>query len=194
MILLTALAAGLAVGLASAHWRGHPYQPPELRAGWLALPAFLPQFTLLYVPHFRFQISDRVSATCLLASLLAFLGFTWVNRKMPGMSILLLGLALNLTVMAANGGFMPIGPQTAGQLIHESILIDFQSGDRFGIKDIYLSPQETRFEWLADRFLTPAWFSYRAAFSLGDVFIATGAFFILAWPGLAGKKNRGTAL
>ena len=191
MILLIALAAGLAAGVVLARWRGHSYQPPELRVSWLAFLAFLPQFILLYLPYFRIRVSDQVSAVCLLASLLIFLGFAWVNRSLPGMSILLIGLALNLTVMAANGGFMPISPQTAGQLVPDGALLDFQSGDRFGIKDIYLPPLETRFEWLADRFLTPAWFSYRAAFSLGDVFIAIGAFGLLAWTGLPEKNNRG---
>ncbi|HQX01053.1 MAG TPA: DUF5317 domain-containing protein [Anaerolineales bacterium] len=191
MILLIALAAGLAAGVVLARWRGHSYQPPELRVSWLAFLAFLPQFILLYLPYFRIRVSDQVSAVCLLASLLIFLGFAWVNRGLPGMSILLIGLALNLTVMAANGGFMPISPQTAGQLVPEGALLDFQSGDRFGIKDIYLPPLDTRFEWLADRFLTPAWFSYRAAFSLGDVFIAIGAFGLLAWTGLPEKNNRG---
>ena len=191
MILLIALAAGLAAGVVLARWRGHSYQPPELRISWLAFLAFLPQFILLYLPYFRIRVSDQVSAVCLLASLLIFLGFAWVNRGLPGMSILLIGLALNLTVMAANGGFMPISPQTASQLVPDGALLDFQSGDRFGVKDIYLPPLDTRFEWLADRFLTPAWFSYRAAFSLGDVFIAIGAFGLLAWTGLPEKNNRG---
>lgn len=191
MILLIALAAGLAAGVVLARWRGHSYQPPELRASWLAFLAFLPQLVLLYLPNFRVRVSDRVSAACLLISLLVFVGFAWVNRSLPGMRILLIGLALNLTVMAANGGFMPISPQTAGQLVPDGALLDFQSGDRFGVKDIYLPPLETRFEWLADRFLTPARFSYRAAFSLGDVFIAIGAFGLLAWTGLPEKNNRG---
>ena len=191
MILLIALIVGLAVGLALSRLRGHSYQPPELHASWLALLAFLPQFILLYLPYFRIRVNDQVSAIFLLASLLIFLGFTWVNRSVTGMSILLLGLALNFTVMAANGGFMPISPKTAAQLIPENALTDFQPGERFGTKDIYLPPEETRFEWLADRFLTPAWISYRAAFSLGDVFIAIGAFVILALPGPPDKKNRG---
>ncbi len=188
MVLLTALGAGLVFGLAYSRWQGIPYRPPELRANWLVFLAFLPQLIVLYLPY---RVSDQISALCLLASLPIFLGFTWVNRNVSGMKILLLGLALNFTVMAANGGFMPISPQTAGQLVPENVLLDFQPGDRFGTKDIYLTPEQTRLEWLADRFLTPAWISHRVAFSFGDIFIAIGAFSILAFSSLVEIKNRG---
>jgi hypothetical protein len=189
MILLLALAGGLPVGMASSRWRGHSYQTPELHATWLVFLAFLPQFVVLYLPHFRGRVSDWLSATFLLVSMLAFLGFAWLNRRVSGMNFLLVGLILNLTVIALNGGFMPISLHTAGELVSEQTLQDFQPGDRFGTKDILLLPEHTRFEWLADRFLPPNWFPYHFAFSLGDVFIALGAFVILAWPGLSIKKE-----
>ncbi len=77
---------------------------------------------------------------------------------------------------------MPISPQTASRLVTEEKRQSLQIEERFGAKDILLSPQNTRLEWLADRFLTPSGFPYRAAFSLGDVFIALGVFWALAKP------------
>lgn len=188
MILLLALAGGLPVGLARSRYRGLPYQPPELQAIWLVFAAFLPQFILLYLPAFRTLAGDGLSAVFLPASLLCFLLFAWLNRRVAGMKVLLVGLALNLTVMAANRGFMPISPQTAGGLVSQETLQEFQPGSRFGVKDILLPPEQIRFEWLADRFLTPDWGAYRAAFSLGDVFIGIGAFSILACSGSSTKK------
>jgi len=94
---------------------------------------------------------------------------------------LLVGAALNFIVMAANGGFMPISFETADRLTQINLL-DYPAGTLFGAKDILLPPEQTRFEWLADRYLPPPWLPYQFAFSLGDVFIAAGAFWLLANP------------
>lgn len=183
MILLLGLAAGLLVGLIGARWRGHPYRAPELGHLLLVFLAFLPQFIVIYLPNTRNQLADWLVAGFLLASQVLLFGFAWLNRRISGMPILIFGLALNLMVMAANHGFMPISPQTAGHLAAENSLADIPLGSPIGQKDILLRPQDTRFEWLADRFLTPAWFPYQAAFSLGDVFIAIGVFWMLTKPG-----------
>lgn len=180
MVLLVAILAGLIVGMGRARLNGRAYQPPDLKYLWLVFLAFLPQFLILYIPGIRQQVSDLWSAIFLTASQIVLLGFAWLNRKLPGMAILFIGAALNFSVMAANGGFMPISPQTASRLVGEETLMDFSTGSRFGTKDILLSPEDTRFEWLADRFLPPAWFPYQVAFSLGDVFIALGIFGLLA--------------
>ncbi len=177
MILLAALAAGLLSGLAWARWNHQPYQPPDLKYLWLVFIAFLPQYLAFYLPG----SGQNVSGFLLPLSQGLLLGFAWLNRRLPGMMILLIGTALNFTVIAANRGFMPISPQTASQLVSQAVLENIQPGERFGTKDILLHPQDTRFEWLADRFLPPAWSVYQVAFSLGDVLIAFGIFRLLAY-------------
>ena len=177
MILLAALAAGLLTGLVWARWHKQPYRAPELNHLWLVFMAFLPQFTAFYLP----VSGQSISGFLLPLSQALLLAFAWFNRRLPGMMILLIGTALNFTVIAANRGFMPISPQTAGHLVSQTVLENIQPGDRFGTKDILLLPEDTRFEWLADRFLPPAWSAYQVAFSLGDVLIAFGIFRLLAY-------------
>jgi len=192
VVLLLALVAGLLVGLGWARWRGDPYRTPELCHLWLVFVAFLPQFIVIYLPVTRRYFPDWLVVGCLLTSQILLLGFAWLNRRFPGMPILICGVVLNLAVMSANSGFMPISPQTASRLVSEDSLLDIQPGSRIGTKDVLLHPQDTRFEWLADRFLTPAWSPYQVAFSLGDILVAIGVFWLLAKPGsLVQNMNRG---
>ena len=94
-----------------------------------------------------------------------------------------LGLLLNALVIVLNGGFMPVSPATAQRLVPELPSSTWKTGNRFGYsKDILLAPENTRLELLADRFTTPPWLPQRAAYSVGDVLIATGAFWLL-WRG-----------
>ena len=180
MILLVAVAIGYLFGMGQACWLGQTYQPPAFKHLWLVFVSFLPQFIAIYFPNTRGQISDEWASRILIASLLGFLGFAWLNRNLLGMKILFIGAVLNFTVITANGGFMPISPQVASRLVSEKVLSDIPLGTRFGTKDILLLKEYTHFEILSDRFLPPAWLPYQVAFSLGDVFLAVGIFWLLA--------------
>jgi hypothetical protein len=179
MVLLWAVAAGLATGLGRARSQKVRYEAPVLQHLWLVFIAFLPQFLVVYLPV-RDVMSEASIAFCLILSQLLLCGFAFLNRHYMGMRILMIGAALNGLVMIVNGGFMPISPQTAARLVPQDILLGIASGSRFGSKDILLLPEHTRLEWLADRFLLPAWLPYQVAFSLGDIFIAAGVFWLLA--------------
>jgi len=182
VILLTAIAAGLLAGWGWARWRHQPYPAPVLRSTWLIVAGFIPQLIVAYLPATHYLVPKWLAALSLSASLLVFLAFVWINRELPGMPVLLAGLLLNLAVMTANGGWMPISPETASRLIGGDATKVFTLGARFGQKDILLRVQDMNLGFLADRFLLPAWFPYQVAFSAGDIMIAGGIFWLLARP------------
>ncbi len=180
MILLSAVVSGLLVGWAWARWRNRPYEAPALKSIWLVLVGFIPQFIIVYLPFTNRSTRNWAAAASLIVSMILFLAFVWINRQLPGMPLLLAGLLLNLAVMAANGGWMPISPETASRVLGKDVFQYVALGGRFGQKDILLLAQNMRLGFLADRFLLPSWSPYQVAFSAGDILIAVGAFWLLA--------------
>ncbi len=182
MILLVAVLAGLAAGLLLARLQRRQWMVPPLRHPWLAILAFLPQVLVAYLPSVRARLPDELAAAGLILSLALFMLFCWINRRLSGVMLLAFGLCLNLLVMTANGGFMPISPQSASRLVPpdtQAALAALASGSRFGLKDILLLPSQTHLVLLSDLLLPPKGFPYQVAFSLGDVLIAAGAFWLM---------------
>jgi hypothetical protein len=192
VVLLAALVLGLLAGLALARGLKRPYRLPDPRHLWLVPAAFLPQLLVVYLPAGRGMEPVSAASAALPVSLVVFLVFVWLNRRIPGMLVMLVGLVLNLLVITANGGWMPISPQTASQLPGGAPPSEATPGIRVGDKDILLRPEDTRLEMLADRFLLPEWLGYRAAYSLGDVFAAAGAFLLLASPPIMSNLINGS--
>ena len=181
MVLGIAVAAGYLTGLLRAKLTSVPWQVPTLKYLWLVPVFFLPQLLAFYWPGMRSQMADSLVSICLIVSQAGLLFFCLLNWRLPGLLVLSLGLLLNLIVIVANGGFMPLSTQTAAQLVSMQTLNSLELGSRVGVsKDILLSPASIVFPWLADRFVPPAGFPYRFAFSLGDIFIGMGAFLLLA--------------
>jgi len=181
VILLTAVAAGTVAGWGFARWRGVTWQPPIFKATGLVALGFIPQFVAFYLPYTRRMLTDELASASLIGSQLMLLSFAILNIRLPGMPILMLGLGCNLAVILANGGFMPLTVDAASRLVNQTVLERLVIGERISSasKDILLPETRIVLPWLADRFVPPQNMPYRFAFSLGDVFVAAGAFWML---------------
>lgn len=181
MILLIAVLAGILVGWAYARWEGKTWLPPNFQTTWLVVLGFLPQFLAFYFSPTRQMFPDWLASISLVVSQLLLLAFAFINRRLPGMIILMIGLGFNLLVILANGGFMPLPVETAHRYVTPTLLSRIEIGNRIGSasKDILLPDKKIVFPWLADRFVSPRFFPSRFAFSLGDIFVAVGAFWLL---------------
>lgn len=119
------------------------------------------------------QVPERrvlYTVLIMVASVLAA-GLLWINRSLPGVRLIVLGLALNMAVMTANGGRMPVSEWAAikaGLSEHLPKLTAGQSS-----RHVPLTPQ-TRLYLLGDTIPLPKPYPFPRVISVGDVAIAAG--------------------
>jgi len=179
MVLLVGIVMGAILGIIRARIHKVPYQSIVIKHIWLVLVAFLPQFLAFSMPSTRSAIPDQWISILLILSQVLLLVFIWINRQIPGGWLMGLGLFLNFMVIILNGGMMPLSPETAQHLLPANGSVTLMLGERVGTtKDILLERSSTRLWFLSDIFLLPKLFNYSAAFSIGDVCLSVGAFWL----------------
>lgn len=189
MILLTAILLGLLSGMARAELDKRRYQSLELKKTGLVLLAFLVQLCIFQLPRLGLPLRDGWAAIALIASQILLVVFSLVNIQKPGFSLLAIGTLLNVIVMAFNGGWMPMAPETISNLYPQASPQSWTLGERlWNSKNIVLGEEMTRLPFLSDRMLIPEWSPYRVAFSLGDVILSVGAFWLF-WS-LGGRRRK----
>ena len=180
MILVAATVLSIAVALLRGGRFTSLVRMP-LRWGVLAVAAFVIQALFIYQTPSRRVIGVWGWEELLfVGSHLLLLVVVWANRQLAGVKWIGLGLLLNLVVMVANGGWMPITPEAIVKVGHTSLVPSLVSGTRvYSSKNIVLSSQETRLWFLSDVFVLSRPFPVPSVFSIGDVFVALGVFLLL---------------
>lgn len=146
----------------------------RLYSAWLAPLALAMQWPLLRAPA-RHTHDLVVEQLLFFLSYLLLLVFVWRNWHLPGIRILGLGVICNLAVIVANGGFMPITPETLAKINPGSAPEQWLLGTHYShSKDIILSKEAARLWALSDILVLPPPFPRPTAFSVGDLVIAAG--------------------
>lgn len=180
MILVIAVAISLVIAIARGGRLGRLADLGIERA-WLVLAAVALQYPLVYIHVGGERVLGLPVAGVLMAASWVVLAVAlWVNRRLPGMALIGAGMVLNLLVMSANGGWMPIAPEAVSRLNATGKVVMIGATARmWGAKNIVLPRADTRLWWLSDVFVLPPPFPMRVAFSPGDVLIAAGLFWLL---------------
>jgi Family of unknown function (DUF5317) len=100
-----------------------------------------------------------------------------INLRRRWMWLFAAGLLLNAIVMAANGGLMPVSPETLVRAGNGHVLARLAVGQPLPrSKDVILPAEDTRLAFLSDVLVLPG---QPGSFSPGDAFIAVGIFLVL---------------
>ena len=167
MFLLYAVLVGLVLGLVTG---GRPANLGRLQFhwAWLAVLGLAGQL-VLFSPAVTERVGDAgpwlyvLSSAAVLVSVLR-------NWRIPGLAIVAIGGALNLSAIAANGGFMPASPEALAAIGHHI-------NPGYSNSAILNAPA---LELLTDRFAMPAGTPFANVFSIGDVVIGVGIALALA--------------
>jgi len=141
------------------------------RGGWklitIVVALFAIQATLIVYAPGQATLQMVMLILTQLALLLLFL----INRHVSGAKLFALGTTLNLVVMVANGGWMPVTPENY-QYIHPERTLELETRPPSS-KNILLPRSETNLWFLSDIIRVRLW--RRWALSIGDVLLMVGA-------------------
>ncbi|HEU5316164.1 MAG TPA: DUF5317 domain-containing protein [Chloroflexota bacterium] len=151
----------------------------RLNRVWLLLLPLALQTALVLAPPSGAAVDPLRVALPLTTGAIA--AFAALNRGVPGMWLVLVGTLANLAVICANGGLMPISPESlvrAGRV--ESVAAgEALVGQRLPwSKDAVRAPEDTQLVLLADQLVTPP-LPKRKVMSAGDVAIGAGLFYLV---------------
>jgi hypothetical protein len=176
LFLLLLLVAGLAAGeLAGGSFIRLTRLPARFL--WLVPLAFALQ-VIIFWPTFDDGVgSTDVTAGLYLLSLELLLLCVLLNLRLPGVKLLGLGLLLNLTVIAANGGYMPVSLHRLEQVGMEDEAQTLREQDHH--LNVTAMADHTRLRFLGDFIPVPEPLPLRSVYSVGDILIAVGGFWLV---------------
>ena len=142
-----------------------------IRKGWLIIFAFVIQLVAIYIVTNPSALVAKktilgVSAVILLIGLLP-------NLRWWSFRVMLIGFVLNVIVMTANGGLMPLSPENAERVFSNERLVNIGIGDTLPYsKSVLLDVSQTRLEFLSDIIFVTV--PVMNIYSIGDVLLGMG--------------------
>lgn len=143
-----------------------------LRGFWLVPLAFLIQSGVYWAAVRGIGLGPSwISPVLDTGSYFLLIIFTFRNRSLPGMRFISLGILLNTLVIGLNGGVMPVDPSFLPEASRKALL---EGQGTHG-----LMTMTTNLSFLADQFYMDFPGLQKQVFSVGDVLLDIGIFFLI---------------
>lgn len=163
----------------------------EIRGLVLALLVVVVQYGGQYAADSGWIVLRTWGPLVYVGTFLLLMTVIWLNRRSPALLLMGAGILLNLLVIAANDGKMPV---SADGLIRAGLEHYIEPLEAGSVITHQLLHDETRLSFLADIFVLAKPYPRPKVFSLGDVVLAAGALWfivggMLAHPSVTGKRK-----
>lgn len=165
------IVVGLLRGGKLANLLHHPF-----RHLWLVLLPFALRGVIYFLPASPGPRAPWLSIIVQAVAYGSLLALVAINRSIKGVPLIGLGTALNALAIMFNNGRMPVSPQGLARIGGQE-LVDFVAQNTSYTHQ--LAGETVRLYWLTDIWPLPRPFPLPTVFSVGDVFIALGAFVLL---------------
>jgi hypothetical protein len=164
-IIVIVIAAALVRGGSLRHFAA-------LRLRWLPLViiGFVLQL-LIFTPFANTPVIAFATLPIYVLSLVLVTIWVAANWRVPGMTLIAIGLALNVAVIAANGGHMPVSPDAARLAGKYDMLV---TDDPAISKHIVAVDGQVRLWLLSDLIAVPKGVPFAAVLSIGDIVLTVG--------------------
>jgi hypothetical protein len=160
VIVIALLRGGSLRNLAALHLRWLP----------LVIVGFVLQLAI-FTPFARSPLVAFATLPIYVVSLSLLAIWVAANWRIPGMTLIAIGLALNIAVIAANGGHMPVLPEAArlaGQ--YEALAADKPQTS----KHMLMASEQVRLWLLSDIIVVPHGVPGASVLSVGDLALTVG--------------------
>ena len=144
----------------------------ELQLRWLPLviAGFMLQL-LIFTPFARSPLLAAATVPIYVLSMLLLVIWVAANWRIPGMALIGIGLALNVIAITANGGHMPVSPESAR---YAGTIGNYASENTFVANNSIATQDNVRFWLLTDIIAIPKQVPFANVISIGDVLLTIG--------------------
>jgi hypothetical protein len=145
-----------------------------LHSSWLGIAALLAQIWIVYFVETEGApgLARRILLPLTIGLLLVF---ALRNRHLWGVRVMAVGFLLNLLVISANGGLMPVSPDQVVSANLQDRVGNVQLGHAVpGSKGILMASHEARLWYLSDIFVFPPHSPVARVLSVGDFLVLGG--------------------
>jgi Family of unknown function (DUF5317) len=156
----------------------------ELRLRWtpLVLVALAVQL-LIFTPFRKQPLIPIWTPQLYMLSMALLTAWVALNWRIPGMALMALGLLSNFAAIAANGGYMPVAPESAR---YAGRLARYAAQGLPVANNSIATGDQVRLWLLTDILPIPAWLPFANVYSVGDVLLTVGGALLcyrtIHWP------------